>query len=79
MKSFVSKNVVFCLECCRRHLFTILFTIRLFTCDRTPDILQRPVMSFVLQWNDLDSLTIAMTQALRKAACRTYALQALNW
>ena len=54
-------------------------TFRLFTCDRTPDILQRPVMSFVLQWNDLDSLTIAMTQALRKAACRTYALQALNW
>ena len=53
--------------------------LRLFTCDRTPDILQRPVMSFVLQWNDLDSLTIAMTQALRKAACRTYALQALNW
>ena len=43
------------------------------------DILQRPVMSFVLQWNDLESLQIAMTQALRKAACRTYALQALNW
>ena len=61
------------------YLFTISFTFRLFTCDRTPDILQRPVMSFVLQWNDLDSLTIAMTQALRKAACRTYALQALNW
>ena len=73
------KNIIFCFECYRRHLFTILFTIRLFTCDRTPDILQRPVMSFVLQWNDLDSLTIAMTQALRKAACRTYALQALNW
>ena len=43
------------------------------------DILQRPVMSFVLQWNDLESLQISMTQALRKAACRTYALQALNW
>ena len=36
-------------------------------------------MSFVLQWNDLESLQISMTQALRKAACRTYALQALNW
>ncbi len=43
------------------------------------DILQRPVMSFVLQWNDLDSLRVAMTVALRKAACRTFAMQALNW
>eukprot|EP00094_Tigriopus_californicus_P010528 TCALIF_10156-PA protein Name:"Similar to MYCBP2 E3 ubiquitin-protein ligase MYCBP2 (Homo sapiens)" AED:0.02 eAED:0.04 QI:14/0.77/0.5/1/0.88/0.8/10/0/4914 len=43
------------------------------------DVLQRPVMSFVLQWNDLESLQIAMTLALRKAACRTYAMQALNW
>ena len=33
---------------------------RLFTCDRAmvADILQRPVMSFVLQWNDLESLQI---------------------
>ena len=60
-------------------VYNFVYLLRLFTCDRTPDILQRPVMSFVLQWNDLDSLTIAMTQALRKAACRTYALQALNW
>ena len=43
------------------------------------DILQRPVMSFVLQWNDLESLQIAMTLALRKAACRSFAMQALNW
>ena len=43
------------------------------------DILQRPVMSFVLQWNDLESLQVAMTMALRKAACRTFAVQALNW
>jgi E3 ubiquitin-protein ligase MYCBP2 len=53
--------------------------------DRSPtptvmaDVLQRPVMSFVLQWNDLESLQLAMTVALRKAACRTYAMQALNW
>ena len=33
---------------------------RLFTCDRAmvADILQRPVMSFVLQWNDLESLQV---------------------
>ena len=43
------------------------------------DILQRPVLSFVLQWNDLESLQIAMTQALRKSVCRSFALQALNW
>eukprot|EP00095_Tigriopus_kingsejongensis_P005847 maker-scaffold697_size109876-snap-gene-0.24 protein:Tk05847 transcript:maker-scaffold697_size109876-snap-gene-0.24-mRNA-1 annotation:"e3 ubiquitin-protein ligase mycbp2 isoform x1" len=43
------------------------------------DVLQRPVMSFVLQWNDLESLQVAMTLALRKAACRTYAMQALTW
>ncbi len=43
------------------------------------DILQRPVMGFVLQWNDLESLQLAMTVALRKAACRTFAMQALDW
>ena len=43
------------------------------------DILQRPVMGFVLQWNDLDSLQVAMTTGLRKAAARSYAMQALNW
>jgi len=42
------------------------------------DILQRPVLSFVLQWNDLESLQIAMTQALRKAVCRSFALQVIN-
>ena len=42
------------------------------------DILQRPVMSFVLQWNDLESLQIAMTMALRKSACRTFAMQVQN-
>uniref|UniRef100_A0A0K2UH48 RCR-type E3 ubiquitin transferase n=1 Tax=Lepeophtheirus salmonis TaxID=72036 RepID=A0A0K2UH48_LEPSM len=43
------------------------------------DILQRPVMSFVLQWNDLDSLQLSMANSIRKASCRTYAIQALNW
>jgi E3 ubiquitin-protein ligase MYCBP2 len=56
---------------------------KLFSVERgsmmVADILQRPVMSFVLQWNDLESLQIAMTNALRKASCRTFAMQALNW
>ena len=39
------------------------------------DILQRPVMGFVLQWNDLESLQISMAMALRKSACRTFAMQ----
>lgn len=37
--------------------------------------LHRPVMVFMLQRHDLDSLQLAMKQALRKAACRVYALQ----
>ena len=52
---------------------------KLFSPSHLGDILQRPVMSFVLQWNDLESLQIAMTMALRKAACRTFAVQALTW
>ena len=36
---------------------------------------KRPVLSFVMQKHDLDSLQIAMRQALRKAMCRVYALQ----
>uniref|UniRef100_T1JCF5 RCR-type E3 ubiquitin transferase n=1 Tax=Strigamia maritima TaxID=126957 RepID=T1JCF5_STRMM len=43
------------------------------------DILHRPIMSFILQRHDLESLQLAMKQALRKAACRVYAMQALNW
>lgn len=42
-------------------------------------LLQRPVMAFVLQQHDLDALQLAMKQALRKAMCRVYAMQALNW
>lgn len=42
-------------------------------------LLQRPVMTFILQHHDLDALQLAMKQALRKAMCRVYAMQALNW
>lgn len=42
-------------------------------------LLKRPVMQFVLQQHDLESLQVAMKQALRKAMCRVYAMQALNW
>lgn len=37
--------------------------------------LQRPVMSFVIKQHSLDGLQLAMKQALRKAACRVFALQ----
>ncbi|KAJ8975748.1 hypothetical protein NQ317_015370 [Molorchus minor] len=42
-------------------------------------LLQRPVLLFILQQHDLDSLQLSMKQALRKATCRVYAMQALNW
>ena len=35
-------------------------------------------MGFVLQWNDLESLQIAMSSAIRKAACRAFALRFLD-
>ncbi|XP_041356631.1 E3 ubiquitin-protein ligase MYCBP2-like isoform X3 [Gigantopelta aegis] len=41
--------------------------------------LQRPVMEFIIQRHDLDNLQLAMRQALRKAACRVFAMQAFNW
>ena len=37
--------------------------------------LQRPVMEFIIQRHDLDNLQLAMRQALRKAACRVFAMQ----
>lgn len=43
------------------------------------EILMRPVMLFVLQQHNLQHLQLAMKQALRRAACRVYAIQALNW
>ena len=41
-------------------------------------VLQREVMSFVIQRHDLDSLQLAMKQAVRKATCRVFALQVYN-
>ncbi|XP_034938609.1 E3 ubiquitin-protein ligase MYCBP2-like isoform X2 [Chelonus insularis] len=43
------------------------------------EILTRPVMLFVLQQHNLQHLQLAMRQALRRAACRVYAMQAFNW
>ncbi|XP_076623337.1 MYC binding protein highwire isoform X2 [Colletes latitarsis] len=43
------------------------------------EILMRPVMLFVLQQHNLQHLQLAMKQSLRRAACRVYAMQALNW
>ncbi|XP_059170813.1 E3 ubiquitin-protein ligase MYCBP2-like isoform X4 [Physella acuta] len=40
---------------------------------------QRPVMEFIVQRHDLEGLQLAMKQALRKAMCRVFALQAMNW
>ncbi|CAN8006354.1 unnamed protein product, partial [Ixodes hexagonus] len=40
---------------------------------------QRPVMQFVLQRQDLDTMRVAIQQSLRKATCRVYAMQAFNW
>ena len=37
--------------------------------------LQRPVMAFIVQRHDLEGLQLAMRQALRKAACRVFAMQ----
>ena len=42
-------------------------------------LIDSPVLSFLLQWNDLDSLQVAMTQSLRKAVCRSYSMQAFTW
>ena len=43
------------------------------------ELLMRPVMLFVLQQHNLQHLQYAMKQALRRAACRVYAMQAFNW
>jgi E3 ubiquitin-protein ligase MYCBP2 len=45
----------------------------------TTKLLDSPVMGFLLQWNDLDSLQVAMQLSLRKAVCRAYALKAFTW
>ncbi|XP_033112056.1 E3 ubiquitin-protein ligase MYCBP2-like [Anneissia japonica] len=41
--------------------------------------LHRPVMNFIAHRHDLEGLRLAMRQAVRKASCRVYALQAFNW
>ncbi|XP_043461333.1 E3 ubiquitin-protein ligase MYCBP2 isoform X1 [Leptopilina heterotoma] len=43
------------------------------------DLLTRPVMFFVLQQHNLQHLQLSIKQSLRRAACRMYAMQALNW
>lgn len=43
--------------------------------DEDERALQRPVMSFIIQRHDLEGLQLAMKQALRKAACRVFAMQ----
>lgn len=43
--------------------------------DEDERALQRPVMSFIVQRHDLEGLQLAMKQALRKAACRVFAMQ----
>lgn len=45
----------------------------------TVDLLSRPVLIFLLQQHNLPSLHLAMKQALRKATCRVYGMQALDW
>ncbi|XP_077200064.1 E3 ubiquitin-protein ligase MYCBP2 isoform X19 [Paroedura picta] len=40
---------------------------------------QWPVLAFVIQHHDLEGLEIAMKQALRKSACRVFAMEAFNW
>ncbi|KAF6200677.1 hypothetical protein GE061_005120 [Apolygus lucorum] len=43
------------------------------------DLLSRPVLVFLLQQHNLQSLHLAMKQALRKSTCRVYGMQALDW
>ncbi|XP_060681901.1 E3 ubiquitin-protein ligase MYCBP2 isoform X9 [Hemiscyllium ocellatum] len=40
---------------------------------------QWPVLAFVIQHHDLEGLEMAMKHALRKSACRVYAMEAFNW
>ncbi|KAG8222416.1 hypothetical protein J437_LFUL004875 [Ladona fulva] len=49
------------------------------TAAGSSDLLSHPVLMFLLQQHDLHGLQIAMRQALRRATCRVYAMQALNW
>ncbi|XP_023654220.2 E3 ubiquitin-protein ligase MYCBP2 isoform X4 [Paramormyrops kingsleyae] len=40
---------------------------------------QWPVLAFVIQHHDLEGLDLAMRHALRKSACRVFAMEAFNW
>lgn len=47
--------------------------------EQNSALLHRPAMAFMTQKHELDRLRGAMRRSLRIAACRIYALQALNW
>ncbi|XP_045068074.1 E3 ubiquitin-protein ligase MYCBP2-like isoform X1 [Coregonus clupeaformis] len=40
---------------------------------------QWPVLAFVIQHHDLEGLEVAMKHALRKSACRVFAMESFNW
>ncbi|KAG2456598.1 MYCB2 ligase, partial [Polypterus senegalus] len=40
---------------------------------------QWPVLAFVIQHHDLEGLEVAMKHALKKSACRVFAMEAFNW
>ncbi|KAJ8378389.1 hypothetical protein AAFF_G00242770 [Aldrovandia affinis] len=40
---------------------------------------QWPVLTFVIQHHDLEGLEVAMRHALRKSACRVFAMEAFHW
>ena len=42
---------------------------------RIKPIILRPIMSFIFQSHDLESLAFAMRHATRKASARVYAMQ----
>ncbi|XP_076065953.1 MYC binding protein highwire isoform X3 [Oratosquilla oratoria] len=46
---------------------------------RARQVIIRPIMAFIFQHHDLDTLAFAMRHATRKAAARVYAMQAFNW
>ncbi|CAL4142860.1 unnamed protein product, partial [Meganyctiphanes norvegica] len=46
---------------------------------RARQVIIRPIMAFIFQNHDLETLAYAMRHATRKAAARVYAMQALNW
>ena len=42
-------------------------------------LVESPIINFLLQWNDLESVRLAMQFSLRKAVCRVYAMHTFNW